>query len=111
MTLAVREYLAADGANPFRVWLASLDISARARVEARVYRFEAGNLGDHKSVGGGVWEARCQFGPGYRIYFGKHRSTTILLLCGGDKASQARDIAKARQYWAAYLEAVRHGET
>ena len=67
----VREYLTADGKNPYREWLDTLDVTPRARIQARVLRFSTGNLGDHKSVGGGVWEARVMFGPGYRIYFGK----------------------------------------
>jgi putative addiction module killer protein len=67
----VREYLTADGKNPYREWLDTLDVAPRARIQARVLRFSTGNLGDHKSVGGGVWEARVMFGPGYRIYFGK----------------------------------------
>ena len=63
----VREYLTADGKNPYREWLGTLDVTPRARIQARVLRFSTGNLGDHKSVGGGVWEARVMFGPGYRI--------------------------------------------
>jgi putative addiction module killer protein len=68
--LAVREYLTASGKSPFRQWLETLDTVTRARIQARVLRFESGNMGDHKSVGAGVWEARVAFGPGYRIYFG-----------------------------------------
>ena len=60
----VREYLTADGKNPYREWLETLDVTPRARIQARVLRFSIGNLGDHKSVGGGVWEARVMFGPG-----------------------------------------------
>ena len=67
MTIEVREYETADGACPFRDWLESLDRPTRARIQARVLRFETGNLGDHKSVGGGVQEARVMFGPGYRL--------------------------------------------
>lgn len=105
MKLVVREYLTGAGKSPFRAWLDTLDLSVRARVQARVFRFEMGNLGDHKSVGGGVWEARLAFGPGYRIYFGKVGGSIILLLVGGDKGSQAKDIERARRYWADYLEA------
>ena len=71
MKLTVREYLTAQGKSPFRTWLKSLDVGVQARIQARVLRFENGNLGDHKAVGGGVWEARLDFGPGYRLYFGK----------------------------------------
>ena len=104
MTLRVREYQPANGKNPFREWLATLDGAVRARVQARVLRFETGNLGDHKSVGGGVHEARLMFGSGYRIYFGLDGKTLLLLLVGGTKASQARDIRRAQRYWQDYLE-------
>ena len=107
----VREYLTADGRNLFRDWLGTLDVAVRARVQARVLRFELGNLGDHKSVGAGVWEARLAFGPGYRIYFGKDGDSIIVLLLGGAKASQARDIQRAQGFWRDYLEAKGHGKT
>jgi putative addiction module killer protein len=76
----------------------------RARIQARVLRFETGNLGDHKSVAERVWEARVMFGPGCRIYFGKEGRLIILLLMGGDKSSQARDIRKAQRLWNEYFE-------
>jgi putative addiction module killer protein len=98
-----------EGRNPFREWLEDLDVSARARVQARILRFEAGNLGDRKPVGGGVLEARLAFGPGYRIYFGMEGTTLILLLLGGDKGSQRKDIRLARQYLADFVEATRRG--
>jgi putative addiction module killer protein len=74
-----------------------------------VTRFEAGNLGDHKSVGAGVWEARVMFGPGYRIYFGRDGRNILLLLLGGDKSSQAADIRNAQALWKAYEGAARRG--
>jgi putative addiction module killer protein len=98
------------GRSPFRDWLTTLDVSVRARIQARVLRFETGNLGDHKAVGGGVWEARLAFGPGYRIYFGRHQRAVVLLLLGGDKRSQSQDIGRARRFWRDYLEATRHGK-
>ena len=110
MALPVREYLTADGRSPFRTWLDSLTVAVRARIQARVLRFEMGNLGDHKSVGSGVWEARVMFGPGYRIYFGKDGDSIIVLLVGGDKGSQAKDISRAQGFWSDYLEAKRHGK-
>jgi len=108
--LLVREYLTADGKNPFRRWLDGLDLKTRARIQARVLRFSTGNLGDHKAVGRGVWEARVMFGPGYRIYFGRDGRALIVLLVGGDKASQVRDIATAQTYWKNYQETP-HGKT
>ncbi|MBI3490702.1 MAG: type II toxin-antitoxin system RelE/ParE family toxin [Acidobacteria bacterium] len=111
MAFTVREYLAIDRKNPFRAWLDSLTVAVRARIQARVLRFETGNLGDHKSVGTGVWEARVMSGPGYRIYFGKDGDSIVVLLAGGDKRSQSRDIARAQGFWRDYLERRRHGKT
>jgi putative addiction module killer protein len=104
MKLTIREYVSADGRSYFREWLDSLAVIVRARIQARILRFETGNLGDHKSVGEGVWEVRIMFGPGYRIYFGKEGRSIILLLPGGDKSSQARDIRKSQRLWKEYLE-------
>jgi putative addiction module killer protein len=108
--VGVREYLTADGRNPYRQWLGTLDRAVRARIQARVLRFELGNVGDHKSVGAGLWEARLSFGPGYRIYFGKDGDAIIVLVAGGTKASQAKDIARAQEFWRDYLEGRRHGK-
>ena len=109
--MTIKEYVSADGGSYFREWLDSLTIPVRARIQARVMRFETGNLGDHKSVGEGVLEARIMFGPGYRIYFGKEGRSIILLLLGGDKSSQAQDIRKAQRLWKEYLEGKKHGTT
>ncbi|MCG9892758.1 MAG: type II toxin-antitoxin system RelE/ParE family toxin [Thermosynechococcaceae cyanobacterium MS004] len=98
----VREYLTQAGENPYRNWLACLDKAVKARVQARVMRFEQGNLGDSKVVGEGVWEARLMFGAGYRIYFALDGDTILLLLLGGDKRTQSKDIRKAQQYWTDY---------
>ena len=110
MTLRVSEYVTADGKNPFRDWLDVLDVQTRARIQARILRFSTGNLGDHKTVGSGVWEARVMFGPGYRIYFGKDGASLLVLLVGGDKASQSRDIRRAQGFWKDYQEGTRHGK-
>jgi putative addiction module killer protein len=111
MKLSIREYVSTNGRSYFREWLESLAVPVKARIQARILRFEMGNLGDHKSVGECVWEARVMFGSGYRIYFGKDGRSIILLLLGGDKSSQAADIRKARRLWREYLEETRHGTT
>ena len=82
----------------YEAWYASLrDQTARGRIMSRVIRMELGNFGDAKSLGGGLHEIRIDCGPGYRIYFARRGARIILLLCGGDKSSQARDIARARR--------------
>ena len=77
-------------------------LRARAKIRARLDRVEEGNLGDYKSVGEGVFELRIDYGSGYRIYFGQEGSRIIILLCGGDKSTQAQDIRKAQEYWEDY---------
>lgn len=82
----------------YRTWFASLrDGVARSRIDIRIGRLEIGNFGDAKPVGGGVHELRMTFGPGYRVYFTRRGKRLILLLCGGDKGSQERDIARAKE--------------
>ena len=90
------------GKEPFTDWIHSLSRQYRARVFARVDRVETGNLGDCKAVGDGVFELRLHFGAGYRIYFGEIGTTVILLLCGGEKSSQKKDIIMAKTYWKTY---------
>jgi putative addiction module killer protein len=99
----IQRYITPEGKVPFSEWFYSLrDTKAQARITARLERVELGNLGDYRSVGGGVWELRIDYGPGYRIYFGQIGSTIVLLLCGGDKSTQAQDIHKAIEYWTNY---------
>ncbi len=102
-TKQVIVYTCEDGKEPFTEWLYGLrDSIGRKRILARVRRLEQGNLGDCKSVGEGVSELRMFFGPGYRVYFGEHRNTIVILLCGGDKGSQTKDVQKAKAYWKEY---------
>jgi putative addiction module killer protein len=82
----------------FMEWRAGLrDAVARKRIGARIDQLSFGNFGDAKPVGEGVSELRLDFGPGYRIYFVQRGDVLVILLCGGDKSTQARDIAKAKQ--------------
>lgn len=100
-----------SGQVPFLEWLEQLkNDQARHRIEMHLDKLRLGNLGDWKAVGGQVFESRLNYGPGYRIYFSFDRDELILLLCAGDKSSQARDIMKARHYWADYKER-RNGKT
>lgn len=103
--IEVLEYQAQDGRSPYRDWLSSLrDREARVRVRVRIDRMSLGNFGDWHAVGDGVNELRIDYGPGYRVYFGRKGNTVVLLLCGGDKRTQARDIALAQAYWAEYQQ-------
>ena len=98
-------FRAKDGRVPFEDWLDDLDDKrAVARVLARIGRVRRGNLGDCKPVGEGVSELRVDYGPGYRVYFGQKGQTLVILLCGGDKRTQERDIRQAQQYWSDYQQ-------
>ncbi len=82
----------------FSTWLAALsNKQAKARILARLDSVRLGNLGDTKSLGGGIHEFRVHVGPGYRVYFSQHRGVVLILLCGGDKSTQSRDIARAKR--------------
>ncbi len=101
----VEFYRTSNGHEPFSKWLLSIQHqSTQDRILARLERLKSGNLGNYRSVGGGVFELRLDFGPGYRIYFGQVGNTIVLLLCGGDKSSQTRDIERAKTYWLEYRE-------
>ena len=99
----LRQYQSKDGKTPFSLWLDGLrDGTARARIVSRLDRLSAGLRGDWKAVGGGVSELRIDYGPGYRVYFGEHGDVIVILLCGGDKRTQARDIERAHAFWKDY---------
>jgi putative addiction module killer protein len=98
-------YISEDGGKPFAEWIESVrDRGIRNRILRRVDRMEQGNLGDHRGVGEGVLELRLHFGAGYRVYFAEDGETLILLLCGGDKSTQPKDIEQAKAYWSDYKE-------
>lgn len=97
-------YASPNGKEPFTDWLYGLrDIIGRKRILARVSRLQQGNYGDCEPVGEGVSELRMFFGSGYRVYFGEHGDDIVILLCGGDKGSQNKDIEQAKAYWKEYL--------
>ncbi len=96
-------YLTETGEKPFKEWLDGLkDIEARQRVRIRLDRVRLGNLGKNRSVGEGVYELKVHYGPGYRVYYSLEKKTVVLLLLGGDKSSQKKDIVRARIYWQDY---------
>ena len=101
--IEILEYITADGRNHFRDWLEDLsDKPTRARIRMRINRLRLGNFGDSKSIGRGVHELRIQFGPGFRIYFGRASQSVAVLLIGGDKSTQAKDIELAFRLWDEY---------
>ena len=101
----LQAYRTSNGLEPFTEWLISIhDRNTRNRIERRLDRIRSGNFGDYRSVGAGVFELRFSFGVGYRIYFGGVDDTIVLLLCGGNTSSQARDIERAKRYWLEYKE-------
>ena|SRR3989338_1161665 len=99
----LKKFETQNGKCPYDDWFNKLkDMKAKAIIDARLIRIRKGNLGDCRSVGAGVKELRIDYGPGYRIYFGEDENTLVILLCGGDKSTQFRDIKKAQEYWAEY---------
>ncbi|MEP7353385.1 MAG: type II toxin-antitoxin system RelE/ParE family toxin [Acidobacteriota bacterium] len=102
-TRTLRIYETSGGSCPFILWIEGLkNLQTRAVVFARLERVKLGLLGDCKAVGDGVQELRIDVGPGYRVYFGQDGATTVILLTGGDKATQKKDVATAKMYWQEY---------
>lgn len=98
-TKEIRQFVTKEGVVPFVKWLESLkDQRAIEKIEVRIARLRAGNLGDCKSLGKGVYELRIDYGAGYRIYFGQ-TGAKIILLMGGTKNTQNHDIRTAQNYW------------
>lgn len=100
--LDLRYYLTEDGRSPFEEWFSSIESAARAKVTAALARLGLDNTSNVKPVGEGVFEYRIHFGPGYRVYFGRHGAALVILLTGGTKKRQQRDIDTAKALWAAY---------
>ena len=100
--IEVREYVSEDGSSPYAKWFDSLNAQAAAKVTIALTRMAQGNLSNAKSVGGGLQEYRIDFGPGYRIYFGRDSDGLVILLGGGTKKRQQDDIRRAQTLWADY---------
>lgn len=93
-----------NGKVPFVIWYARLATALQRAVDARLTRLAVGNFGDHKSIGVGVYELRIMKGPGLRVYYGLRGTELVVLIGGGDKASQRKDIERAKSLWRKYNE-------
>ena len=103
--VTILHYVDQTGKDVFDEWLSDLaDSRAQAKIAARINRIAAGNFGDSKCLGQGIWELRIDWGPGYRVYFARLGRSSVLLLCGGDKRKQSSDIARAAEYLKDYRE-------
>ena len=101
--MEVLEYQTTTGRRPYVEWVRQLkDKPTEAIIRSRIKRLRQDNFGDHRSVGSGVWEMRIFFGPGYRVYYLMDGWHLVILLCGGDKDSQMRDIVMAKDFAADY---------
>ncbi len=94
--IEVREYLDAEGSSPYAKWFDRLNVAAAVKVATAIHRMEQGNVSNVKGDGAGVYEYRIDFGPGYRIYFGKDGDRLVILLAGGTKKRQDADISAAK---------------
>jgi len=102
--MEIREYIDCRGSSPYARWFNSLNAQAAAKVVAALVRMAQGNVSNAKGVGEGIFEWRIDFGPGYRVYFGKDGDELIILLGGGTKKRQQNDIQNARMVWKEYKE-------
>ncbi len=100
--IEVLHYVTESGRDLFDEWLSKQDVNVVARVQQRIDRVRRGNFGDHKRLEGGIAELRIDYGPGYRLYYGRDGRNLVILLTGGTKKRQGRDIDQARSLWRAY---------
>ena len=100
MANQINEYIDEKGNSPYADWLSKIrDAKTKAKIMIRVDRMELGLFGDVKPIGDGLSELRIHYAAGYRVYYGKEGEQIYLLLCGGDKSSQQKDIKLAKRYW------------
>jgi len=109
MKIRIESYISEDNIEPFTKWFNKLNAIAAAKVSTALYRMEQGNYSNVKSLGDGVFEYKIDFGPGYRIYFGQDGDELVILVDGGSKKQQDKDIKIAKQYWNEYKLAKKRG--
>ena len=105
--IRVLEYLDSAGRSPYAAWFDGLNAPAAAKVAAALYQLASGNFSNVKGVGGGVFERKIDFGPGYRVYFGKDGQSDVILIGGSTKQRQQQAIEIAKERWAAYRHRTR----
>jgi putative addiction module killer protein len=106
--IKLQEYTDAEGRSPFAAWFDDLNAPAAAKIATALIRIEQGNFSNAKGVGAGILEYRIDFGPGYRIYFGKDGERLVILLAGGTKKRQQSDIEAAQIRWEDYKQRKKH---
>jgi len=106
----LKEYGKGNGKSPFGEWFDALDVAAANEITVSLTRLKEGKPSSVESVGGGVYEYKIHFGPGYRVYFGKDGEKIIILLCGGHKKRQQKDIKQASEYWKDFKARKKKGE-
>lgn len=108
---AVLNYITPTGRDPYRRWYTRIkDEKTRAIITSRIERLQLGNPGDFKRLNKDLYELRIDYGPGYRIYFGVFHSNIVILLGGGIKRTQQRDITRAQDYWNEFLERIKESQ-
>ena len=100
--IKIKQYIDTNGSPPFDKWFLGLNSDAAAKITKAIYKLELGNFSTVEGVGNSIFEQKIDFGPGYRVYFGKDGNEIVILLCGGTKKRQSNDIEKAKEYWQDY---------
>ena len=106
----LKEYITQEGKSPFNLWFETVSTPADAKIIRALTKLELGNFSITKSVGAGVFEVKIDFGPGYRVYFGKDGDTLVILLGGGTKKRQSNDIEQAKELWKDYMRRKKKGK-
>lgn len=109
MKIRIENYITDEGYEPFAKWFNTLNVIAASKVTTALYRMELGNYSNVESVGEGVYEYKIDFGPGYRIYFGQVGDELVILVGGGSKKKQNKDIQMAKFYWKEYKLSKKRG--